>query len=76
MPGDLVVPQVVPELNELVEDHQVLARLAQFPALVEDLLDVELAARREDHLSGHTGEPLKALLAHSLRQNGDGLAGH
>jgi hypothetical protein len=37
-----VVPQVVAELLELVEDHQVLAGAAQLPALVEDLLDVAL----------------------------------
>ena len=40
MPGDVVVPEVVAELIELVEDHQVLAGIAQLPALVEDLFDV------------------------------------
>src|SRR5258706_2173016 len=38
VPGHFVVPQVVAELLVLVEDHQVLAGLAQFLALVEDLL--------------------------------------
>ena len=43
--GDFVMPQVVAELLELVEDHQVLARVAQFLALVENFLDVGFAAR-------------------------------
>ncbi len=38
--GDRVVPQVVPELVELVEDDEVLAGRSQLLALVEDLLDV------------------------------------
>ena len=43
--GDRVVPEVVPELVELVEDDEVLARVPQLVALVEDLLDVRLRAR-------------------------------
>jgi hypothetical protein len=72
--GDLVMPQVVAELLELVEDHQVLPRGAQFLAHVEDLLDVGLAARRLDRLAGDLRQPLEALARHALRQDGDGFA--
>ncbi len=73
--GDLVVPQVIGEFLELVEDHQVLPRGAQFLALVEDLLDVGLAARRFDRLTRDLRQPLEALAGHALRQDGDRLAG-
>ncbi len=52
VPGDFVVPQVVAELFELIEDHQILAGAAQLPALVEDLLDVRFGAGRLDHFAG------------------------
>ncbi len=44
MPGDFIMPQVVAKLFKLVEDHQILAGLAQFPAFIEDLFDIRFAA--------------------------------
>ena len=68
--GDLVVPQIVLELLELVEDDDVAAACGvQLMALVEDLLDVGLASGGGDDLSGHALEPVEALLRHVLRQN-------
>ena len=75
VPGHFVMPQVVAELLELVEDHQVLPRVAQFLALVEDLLDVGFAARGLDRLAGDLRQPLEALARHALGQDGDGFAG-
>ncbi len=74
--GHGVVPGRVPELLELVEDGDlVAARLPQLPALVVDLLDVRLGARRRDDLVRADGaQPLEALLRHALGQDGDGLA--
>ncbi len=72
--GDLVVPQVVAELIELVEDHQVFTGFAQLPGLVKDLLDVGLAAGGLDHFASDIGQPIEALLAHALRQNGHRFA--
>ncbi len=74
MPGDLVVPQVIAKLLELVEDHQVLAGLAQLPALVEDFFDIRFAAGGGDHFAGDLGQPLEALAAHAFGQDGDRLA--
>ena len=72
--GDFVVPQVVAELLELVEDHQVLAGLAQLPAFVEDFLHVRLGSGGLDGLTGDFFKPLEAFPAHALRQDGDGSA--
>ncbi len=73
--GDVVMPQVVAELLELVEDDQVFARGAQLPALVENLLDVALGAGGLDDLARHLGQPREPLLAHPFRQNGDRFTG-
>ncbi len=75
MTGDIVVPQVIAELFELIEDHQVLAGAAQFPALVEDFLDVAFGAGRGDDFARDLGQPLETLAAHAFRQNRDRLAG-
>ena len=57
------MPEVVLELLELVEDDDVLSALCvKLVALVEDLLDVGLAARGCDDLAGYGLEPLEALL--------------
>ena len=74
--GHGVVPQHVAELFELVEDHQVLARAAQFPALVEDFLDVAFGARGRDDLARDLRQPLEAFLAHAFGQDRDRLAAH
>ena len=76
--GDVVMPAGVAELRELVENHQrVAAGAGQFMALVVDFLDVALATRGGDDLAGaDLGQPGEALLAHLLRQNGDGIAAH
>ena len=72
--GDRHMPQVIAELVELVEDHQVLAGSGQFVALVEDLLDVGLRPRGLDDLPRHRLQPLEAFPAHSLREDGHRLA--
>ena len=72
--GDVVVPQGIAHLGELVEDHHG-GILLQLPRLVEDLLDVGLAAGGGDDLTGDGLQPVKALLGHILGQNGHGLAG-
>ena len=69
---DIVVPQRVSHLFKLVEDHHA-GILLELPGLVENLLDVGLAARRCDDLTGDLAEPLKALLAHLRGENGDGV---
>ena len=74
MPGDFIVPQIIAKLLELVEDHQILAGLAQLPAFIENFFYVQFAARGGDHLAGNFGKPLKALLAHAFGQDGDRLA--
>ena len=71
---DIVVPQRVAHLFKLVEDHHA-GVLLELPGLVENLLDVGLAARRCDDLTGDLAEPLKALLAHLRGENGDGVDG-
>ena len=72
--GDVVVPQGVAHLGELVEDHHG-GILLQLPGLVEDLLDVGLAAGGGDDLTGDGLQPVEALLGHILGQDGHGLAG-
>ena len=71
--GDVVMPQGVAHLGELVEDHHA-GVFFQLPRLVEDLLDIGLAAGGGDDLAGDGLEPVKALLGHVLRQNRDGVA--
>ena len=73
--GDGVVPQVVRELVELVEDDRVGPRTPQLVALVEDLLHVGLAAGGRDDFLGHGLEPVEALLGHAGREDRDGGAG-
>ena len=72
--GDAVVPQIVAEFFKLVEDHDIIARGAQFVALVEDFLDVGLAAGGTDDFARHLFQPFEAFAAHALGQNGDGAA--
>ena len=67
--GDAEVPEVVPELLELVEDHRLRLGLLDLPAGVEDLLDVGLAPRRRDDLGADRGEPLEPLAAHLLGED-------
>ena len=73
--GDGVVPEVVRQLVELVEDDGLGAGALELGALVEDLLDVGLAAGRRDDLLGHGLEPLEALLRHARGKDGDAGAG-
>ena len=77
--GDLVVPEVVAELAELVE-HDVAGVAGQLVAGVVDLLDVGLGARRADDVVGRVlappVEPVEALLAHPFGKDGDAAAGH
>ena len=67
--GDVVVPQGVAHLLELVEDH-VLGIPLELVGLVEDLLDVGLAAGGGDDLGADLMEPVEPLLAHLRRQDG------
>ena len=68
--GDLIVPQVVAHLLELVEDHHV--GLAFEPVgLVEDLLHVGLAAGGCDDLTGDGAQPVETLPAHALGEDGN-----
>ena len=72
--GDIVVPQGVAHLGKLVEDHHG-GILLQFPGLIENFLNIGLAAGGGDDLAGNGLEPIEALLGHILGQNGHGLAG-
>ena len=72
--GDIVVPQGVAHLLKLVEDH-ILGILLQLPGLVEDLLDVGLAAGGGDDFTGDGLEPVEPLLAHLGGEDGNALAG-
>ena len=72
--GDIVVPQGVAHLLKLVEDHHGGIG-AELPSLVEDLLDVGLAARGGDDLTGDLAEPVETLLGHLGRQDGHAVAG-
>ncbi|MPN49749.1 hypothetical protein SDC9_197371 [bioreactor metagenome] len=71
--GDLIVPEVVAHLLELIEDHHVVPGGAQLPGLVKDFLHVGLAAGGGDHLAGDLAEPLEPLPAHLGGQNGHGV---
>ena len=77
--GDLQVAEVVAELAELVE-HEVRRVLGERVARVVDLLDVALRADRADDVLGRVlappVEPVEALLAHALGEDGDAAAGH
>ena len=72
-PGNREVPQVVPEIVELVEDDHLGVLGLELLALVENLLDVGLGARGFDDLIGHARQPLEPLLAHPLWQDGDAV---
>ena len=77
--GHPVVAEVVAELGELVE-HEVARVEGEFVAGVVDLLDVRLGAVGLDDVLGRVGaplvEPVEALLAHALGEDGDAAAGH
>ncbi len=77
-PGHPVVPEVVAELGELVE-HEVARIEGELVAGVVDLLDVRLGAVGADDVLGGVGaplvEPVEALLAHALGEDGDAAAG-
>ena len=61
--GDFVVPEVVAEFVELVEDDDVVTPFfVEFPAFVEDFFDVAFAAGGGDDFTGDVGEPFKAFL--------------
>ena len=69
------MPQVVLELLELVEDDDVCTALGiQLMALVEDFLDVGLAARGCDDFSCDCLELLESLLRHFGRKDCYALA--
>ena len=74
--GVEVVPAGVAELVELVEDDAVGPGFADLPALVVDLLDVGFAARGGDDLGADLLQPVEALAAHPLGQDGHGGAAH
>ncbi len=69
------MPEVVAELIELVEDHQVFSGFAEFPAFIEDFFDVGLRTGGLDGLAGDAGQPFETFLAHFFRQDGDRFAG-
>ena len=66
MSRDVIMPEVITEFVELVEDDHIVASLAKFPCLVEDLLHVRLAARRGNNLTSYFFQPFEALPAHTL----------
>ena len=68
------MPEVIAHLLKLVEDHDILTCVAQFPGLIEDLLNIALAAGSGDRLAGNCGKPVKTLLAHLSGQDGDRIA--
>jgi len=71
--GDPIMPKVISEFLELIEDHQVLTTAAKFPTLVENFLDVRLSAWCRDNFISHIAQPFKAFLAHAFGKNGYGL---
>ena len=72
--GDVVVPEGVAHLLELVEDHHG-GVLPELPGLVENLLDVALTAGGGDDLPGDLAEPVEALPAHLRGEDGHAVAG-
>ncbi len=77
-PGDGVVGDVVPELAELVEDDGVGVAV-EHRAGVVDLLDVRFRAGRADdvrRVADPGRQPVEALLAHALGQDGHAVALH
>ena len=75
MAGHLVMPEIIAEFIELVEDGKGLTRGAQLVALVKNFLDVGFGAGRFDGLARHLGQPVKTFLAHAFGQDGNGVAG-
>ena len=76
--GDGVVPEVVPEFGELIEDD-VLGVLPEHGASVVDLLDVALGPRGADDILGARDplvEPVESFLRHALREHGNAAASH
>ena len=69
-----MVPEVIAKFIELIENHQVLPGFPQFPAFVKNLFYIAFAAGSFDNFSGDRFEPLKALTAHALRQDGNAFA--
>ncbi len=69
--GDVVVPDGISELIELIEDHAIGPRAADLPALVVDLLDVSFPAGRGDDFGADCSEPVESLARHLLGQNRD-----
>ena len=65
--GHMVMPQVIAEFFELVEDDYVVAGLPQFPTFVINFLNVGLAPGRGDDLTGNIAKPLKTFPAHFFR---------
>ena len=68
-PGDAVVPEVVAELLELVEDHGFRPSAANGPARIEDLFHIALATGCSNDLSTDVLEPRETLTAHFFRQD-------
>ena len=67
------MPKIVAKFLELIEYHDILAGFPKLPALVEYLFDVAFTPWSSDNLTGKFLEPLEALLAHLLGQNGNGF---
>ena len=71
---NFIVPEIVLELLELVEDDNVLASFSvQFMALVEDFLYVGLTAWSSDDFASYCLEPVESFLGHVFRKDSDGL---
>ena len=67
------MPEHVTHLFKLVENEGIGTRPAKLPDLVENFLNVALAAGRREDLIRDVREPVKALLAHVLGQDRDRL---
>ena len=67
-----IVPEVVLELLELVEDDDVLTALfVKFMALVEDFLYVGFTTRSCNDFACNCLEPVESFLGHVFRKDGD-----
>ncbi len=74
VPRHFKVPKIIPKLLELIEDHQILPRLPQLPAFIENFFDVRFGPRGFDRLTRDFREPFESFLRHPLGQNRNGLA--